>query len=311
MADADKTDEGKKEAKSPDGGVAQPTTAAPEQPTPQADAGKPKDDPKPPEPILVRLIAESFLKPFEEQTLAIARGNLDISRRTYRIAVFGFLAAVIAAIFVGVQVKVISYQTQIMGAQSESAAGGAAIGEMNTRKQLSIAQQQADAAQESVKAIQAQLRLSQKQWRDERRPWLGLKDDIHVEKTPFTPDNAYVSWAITTSVWNYGLFPATRIITTIDTGKSIAFRIHGAWKNTENCRNAAQLSRSSPDYYPNASGLFPATSLPFSDTRPVETDSNYLAICIAYTDATNRPYSTKLLYVRQGATFRLLDADIQ
>jgi hypothetical protein len=149
------------------------------------------------------------------------------------------------------------------------------------------------------------------QFRDEHRPWLGLKDDIHVEETPFTPDNAYVSWAITTSVWNYGVFPATRIITTIDTGKSIAFRIHSAWKNTEDCRNAAQLSRSSPDYYPNASGLFPATSLPFSDTLPVETGSNYLAICIAYTDATKRPYSTKLLYVRAQKGFRLLDADVQ
>lgn len=164
MVERDKSDEGREETKPRDGSVAQPAAATPQQTAPRTDTGEAKGDPKPSEPILVRLVGNDDLKPFEKQTLELAIENLTISKRTYRIAILGFVTAVAAAVFVAVQVKVMSYQTQIMGSQSESAAAGAAIDEMNTRKQLSVAQQQAMAAQDSVKAIQRQMRQDQRAW---------------------------------------------------------------------------------------------------------------------------------------------------
>ena len=57
-----------------------------------------------------------------------------------------------------------SYQTQIMGAQSESAAAGGLFSDMNTRRQLNIAQQQAKAAQDSANAIQGQTQVTERAW---------------------------------------------------------------------------------------------------------------------------------------------------
>ena len=44
-----------------------------------------------PEPILVRLVGGEELEPFEEQTIAIAKETLAISRRTYWVAVLASL----------------------------------------------------------------------------------------------------------------------------------------------------------------------------------------------------------------------------
>ena len=160
-----KPDEGKQKTKRPDTDVGQPAAPAPQQASPQPDTPKTNGDPQPPQPIRVQLGASGDgLEPFEEQTLAISREALTITKRTYWIAILGFLAAVAAATFVALQVKEMSYQTQIMGSQSESAAAGAAIGETNTRKQLAIAQEQAEAAQKSVKAIQRQTQIDQRAW---------------------------------------------------------------------------------------------------------------------------------------------------
>jgi len=166
MDEARQSDEGKQEAETADTKIAQPPASPPQQPPAGADAGGAADDPQPTEPILVRLVGGDDLEPFEEQTLALTRDSLDISRATFRIAIFGFLAALAAAVFVGVQVYEMTKQTQIFASQSEGANAGALMDEMNTRKQLAIAQTQANAAQiqakaaqDSVKAIQRQIRL--------------------------------------------------------------------------------------------------------------------------------------------------------
>lgn len=128
-------------------------------------------DPKTPDPILLPLDDGDDLKPFEAQTIAIAKESLAISRRTYWFTVVGFGAALAAAIFVGSQVQIMSYQTQVMGSQSESATAGAVVGEMNTRQQLAIGQQQlrslaiqAQAALNATRTQQAQLQLSERPW---------------------------------------------------------------------------------------------------------------------------------------------------
>lgn len=108
-------------------------------------------------PVFVKIVGGDELEPFEQQTLAI-------SRKTYWVAVFAFAAAVIAAAFVGVQVKEMTYQTQIFASQSEGANAGALMDEMNTRKQLAIAQTQAKAAQDSVTVIRQQMRIDQQGW---------------------------------------------------------------------------------------------------------------------------------------------------
>jgi len=159
-----KPDQGEQKTKAPNANVGQPATSPPQQPPATPNTGGTRDDPQPPQPILVRLVGGDDLEPFEVQTLAIAGESLAISRRTYWIAIFGFLAAFAAAVFVGTQVFEMTRQTIIMASQSESAAAGAAIGELNTRRQLDIAQQQAKAAQDSVKAIQRQMRQDQRPW---------------------------------------------------------------------------------------------------------------------------------------------------
>jgi hypothetical protein len=171
MADFENTGEDRQVRKTADAPATQPS-ALPSSalPPPHPPPPPPVDsDPKPREPILVQLVGDEELKPFEQQSLAIARESLAISRNSERIAIAAFAAAFLAALFVYFQVKVMSYQTQIMNAQSESAAGGAAIDEWNTQKQLKIAQQQAEAAQDSVTVIRQQMRTDE-------RPWLEFKE---------------------------------------------------------------------------------------------------------------------------------------
>jgi hypothetical protein len=162
--DAEKSGERKQEAQASDANVTQPPTAPPQEPPAGSDTGGASGNPQPSQPILVRLVGGDDLEPFEEQTLALARESLVISKRTFRIAILGFLAAVAAATFVGVQVFEMTKQTQIFASQSESASANGLLDGMNTRKQLDIAEKQAKAAQDSVKAIQRQTIQQERPW---------------------------------------------------------------------------------------------------------------------------------------------------
>jgi hypothetical protein len=165
VPDAQKPDENTQETKATDIKIAQPAAASTPKPPDPPNPGRTDGNPIPAQPILARLIADgNDLKPFEKQSLAIARDALDISRKTYWVAICGFLAALAAAIFVGKQVVLMNDQTQIFASQTESAVAGGLLDQMNTRKQLAIAQQQAGAAQDSVKAIQAQMRQDHRAW---------------------------------------------------------------------------------------------------------------------------------------------------
>ena len=123
----------------------------------------------------MQLVGGDDLKPFEVQTLTISRETLAISRRTYWITIFAFLAAAAAAVFVGVQVFEMTKQTQILASQSEGANAGALMDEMNTRKQLGILQQQAVSAQLQAKAAQDSVRAIQRQMRLDHRASIVVK----------------------------------------------------------------------------------------------------------------------------------------
>jgi hypothetical protein len=125
-------------------------------------------------PAPAKRAGDNGFTPFEEQTLAIAR-------RTYRLTMFGFWVALGAAVFVGVQVREMTNQTQILAGQSESASAGGLMDEMNTRKQLAIAQQQADAAQKSVGSLKSQLRVMKEQLEVTDRPWLKVEAASYTE----------------------------------------------------------------------------------------------------------------------------------
>lgn len=242
-------------------------------------------------------------------------GKAGMSPFERKIAIVGIILGTITAVFFWIQLKEMTYQTQILASQSEGANAGGLLDEMNTRKQLAIAQQQAvisgkqaKSAQGSVKAIQSQLKLSQNQFRDQQRPWLGIKDGIALDVNVGSKD--YIAWKMKSSIDNMGLIPATRVVTTFDSANKLIYRLHGTWKNSQICRQAAQLS-SDPDNFPDTEAIFPGSKLAWAETIQVVPDSQYFAICIAYTDVTNRPYSTKLLYSRSNDGFRLLDSEIK
>ena len=144
---------------------------------------------------------EDELEFFERETLAINRDMLRTSKFTYRVAVFAFIAAAAAAVFMGVQVKIMSEQTRILAAQMESGAGDAAIQEMHTRRQLDIAQKQAD-------ALQGQLFTMRGNFRKEEAPFLWITNQGMV--LDWNADTNQGSWTLFFS--NYGKSPAKYII---------------------------------------------------------------------------------------------------
>lgn len=218
MAESEKPDEDKQEAKTADTNIAQPATTAKQEPAPTANTGGSNGDPKPPQPMLVQLVGGEDLKPFEERTIALTEESVTISRGTYRVAVFGFLAALAAAVFVGVQVHEMTKQTQILASQSEAAAAGAAMGELNTRKQLAIAQQQAQAAQDSVDAIKRQMRQDQRAWLK-----ITVPDAIHLRfMEPITANMRIVNIGKTVA----RVIHVRAIIEKVSNGQSPLLRYH-------------------------------------------------------------------------------------
>jgi hypothetical protein len=205
VADSEQPAEGKQKAKTADAGVTQPPAPPPQEPPATGNRSGADGNPQPSQPLLVRLVGGEDLEPFEEQTLALARESLTISKGTFGIAILGFLAALAAAVFVGVQVFEMTKQTQIFASQTESAAAGSLMDGMNTRKQLAIAQQQAAAAQESAQAIEGQTFQSE-------RPWVAVSitpaSDFQYDEIrggfitlKFTLTNVGHSLAKYTSVW--------------------------------------------------------------------------------------------------------------
>lgn len=201
VTQSEKADEGKQESKAADAVVVKPLTPPPRAPPAPPNIANASSDPKPPQPLLVHLVNGSDLKPFEVQTLAIASESLAISRRTYWIAIFGFLAALAAACFVGIQVEEMTNQTQILASQSEGANAGALMDEMNTRKQLDIAKRQAKSSED---AIATSLQIE----RADQRAWLGISE-FEVEQ--YAPDEPQKPFKIVLRLRNSGKTPAINI----------------------------------------------------------------------------------------------------
>ena len=153
-------------------------SASPEmrQPTPKQRtksdplSGESDAQPEIPKEVSVRIIRDEDLTPFEAQSVLIAQKTLAVSQGSNAFARIGFWIAFGAALIIGVQVYEMTKQTQILASQTESAAAAGLMDQMNTRKQLEIAQMQAQAAQESLKAIQEQMRIDQ-------RPWVYIPSD--------------------------------------------------------------------------------------------------------------------------------------
>jgi hypothetical protein len=189
-------------------GVGQPSVkpnVTPKQTDPTSQQQRTQEGTNPAKPVFVQLVGGDELEPFEEQTLAISRETLTVSRRTYQVAIFAFLAALAAAVFVGSQVKIMSYQTQIMASQSESAAAGAAIGELNTRNQFKIAQEQADASQKQAKAAETQVDTLRRNFVNEQQPYVWFTNETAiVDWTEWKGGTASWTYRIT----NYGKSPA-------------------------------------------------------------------------------------------------------
>ncbi len=107
-------------------------------------------------PILVRIVEDDELKPFERKTLAYAT--------------WGFGVAVGTLVLFFAQLGVMSDQTKILGTQSIEAVSSAIESERNTREQLRIANGQVRAAQDSVAAIR-------KQTQEDQRPYIWLSQN--------------------------------------------------------------------------------------------------------------------------------------
>jgi hypothetical protein len=114
------------------------------------------------------------------------------------------LAAITAALFY-VQLREMTSQTQILASQSEGANSGALMDEMNTRKQLSIVQEQADAAQKQGKAAQDQVETLRHNFIKEQQPYLWFTNETAIlDWTEWEGGTA--SW--TYHITNYGKSPA-------------------------------------------------------------------------------------------------------
>jgi hypothetical protein len=122
-----------------------------------------------------------------------------------RVALVGIILGAITAFFFWVQLKEMTYQTQVLASQSEGANAGALMEEMNTRKQLAILQQQAaaatkqaKAAEQNVAAIQRQAATAAMAFEASERPYIG------VEKVEFFEDESAKIMHVVANLKNFG-----------------------------------------------------------------------------------------------------------
>jgi len=114
--------------------------------------------------LLVEIVKDDELKPFEKETLAL-------TRRTLRLTVWAVVIAAIGAAFVLGQLQQMTWNNQILSSQSESAVASTIESERNTRAQIRAMQDQVD-------AIQRQMRIDE-------RAWVGVKGTkLSFEKAP-------------------------------------------------------------------------------------------------------------------------------
>lgn len=157
-------------------------------------------------PIPVRIVGEESLKPFEQQSIALSKEAVVISgsalaesKRTTRIALWAFGAAVVAAFFVWLQYREMNSQTIIAAAAFQKAVGDSIASDANVREQLGIAKNQ-------VAALQGQLELIKQNFVADQRPWVSLQN-IN------TPNGVEVGSHVEffQNLVNFGKTPALRV----------------------------------------------------------------------------------------------------
>jgi hypothetical protein len=155
------------------------------------------ESPKQPKKILVEVIGDDELKPFEKQTVELARQTFNLAQRQASLTVWAVIVAAIAALFVAIQISEMSDANKILASQSESIAAGAAIDEMNTRTQLGV-------VQKLVEAAQGQVKISAKVFESSERPYIGV-DDVAIAK-----DRPNKKMTVEIHVKNFGTNPAEK-----------------------------------------------------------------------------------------------------
>jgi hypothetical protein len=132
-------------------------------------------------------------------------GERNVSTFERRLAIIGVGIATITAALFYVQLNEMTKQTQILASQSEGANAGALMDEMNTRKQLAIAQDQAKAAQDQAQAAQDQVATLRRNFLKEQQPYVWFTNETAIiDWTEWKGGTA--SW--TYHVTNYGKSPA-------------------------------------------------------------------------------------------------------
>lgn len=127
----------------------------------------------------------------ESNDLRVAKeGTTAFDRKMILLTEIGIGVAAITGVVFYVQMMEMASQTQILSAQTISAVAGASIDEMNTRKQLSMFQEQVRSAQEQVRAARKEANAAQdgvaainKQMRLDQRAWV-----TSTTKTPVLQD---------------------------------------------------------------------------------------------------------------------------
>jgi hypothetical protein len=95
-----------------------------------------------------------------------------------KIAIIGIGIATITAALFYVQLNEMTKQTQILASQSEGTNAGSLMDEMDTRRQLVIAQEQAVEARKQAKAAEDSVKAIQAQMRQDQRPLLKVTSDF-------------------------------------------------------------------------------------------------------------------------------------
>jgi hypothetical protein len=150
------------------------------------------------------MVEDPGLKPFEEQTLTLARETLSLAKKSYWISFVGLGAAIAAAAFVLTQVRIMSYQTGVMYAQIQSSAAEDAINDLNVRSELKTAQQEAQAAQLAAGSSTQQVELSQ-------RPWISVDSVTVPPNESLIVGKNLIMTTIAVDLTNIGHSPATNV----------------------------------------------------------------------------------------------------
>jgi hypothetical protein len=157
--------------------VAPQTVAPPDKSCDALDAFKVKKKPKQSEPLLIRVIEDEELKPFE--------------RNMYLLTVIGIVVASATAFFIWAQFRVMSDQTQVLSTQTQLSVSESIHSDQILAKQIALAQEQTKAVEMQAHAAQDSAIAVQRQMRQDQRPWIQLSlipgDKItYTENSPLT-----------------------------------------------------------------------------------------------------------------------------